>query len=222
VTNSGGPKDSRLSDDGKWWWTGTEYIPANDVPAAPASTGEVPDARRPEAGIETPVHSTTEAANVVQHMTGTVGIEGQDVVAHLRGLSGGLFTKKEPWEKEIRIPLARAGARIAGDCLTLFRNGEAVEMLSRCQPAHQVELLATRINDVGVGAPAIVRIVAYPNANVKGHKTEIKVKTYQGGVFMHAEKNYQDDASKMARGGWLPQSQSGDRRRLTVTYLRTK
>jgi hypothetical protein len=120
VTSSGGAKDSRLSDDGKWWWTGTEYIPLNEVPAALTSTGEVPDAPKLEVGLASPVHAT------------------------------------------------------------------------------------------------------YLDPKVKGHKTEIKVRTYQGGVFGHAVKNYHDDASKMARGGWLPQSQSGDRRRLTVTYVRTK
>jgi hypothetical protein len=158
VTQSGGAEDPRFSDDGKWWWTGTEYIPANEAPVAPASIGAVPDARKLEPGIEASAHATTEAAPVVEHMTGTVGIEGLDVVAHLSGFTTGLFKKKEPWEKEIRIPLARAGARIAGNSLTLFRNGEAVELLSRCHPVHQAELLATRINDEGVGAPAVVRM----------------------------------------------------------------
>ena len=120
MTFAGDSKDPRLSDDGKWWWTGTEYIPANEASVA-----------------TTAARATVDAAPVLR--------------------------------------------------------------------------------------PAVVRTQSPPlKDKSKGHKTEIKVKTYQGGAFTSAEKNYQRDASKMAHDGWLPQSQSVDRRRLTVTYLRTK
>lgn len=42
MTTAGESKDPSFSDDGKWWWTGTEYVPASEAVvckvAAPVQT----------------------------------------------------------------------------------------------------------------------------------------------------------------------------------------
>jgi hypothetical protein len=160
-----GVSHQQFSEDRQWWWTGSEWVPASEAPEA-AVYPEQPlvsikasvqdsSATAMIEGVqgETPelppdaehLGSIMPTEPIVQHLTGTVTIEDDQIVARLAGLSG-MFNKKS-WAREIRIPLANASARAEGDSLSLFKDGHPVEMLLKCTPQAAVELLINRINN---------------------------------------------------------------------------
>ena len=68
---------------------------------------------------------------VVRHRTGTVSVEGGEVVIRLAG-KGGLRQGGRPWEQDIRIPVSQAGATVEGTQLTIRREGRSVQAVFGC------------------------------------------------------------------------------------------
>jgi hypothetical protein len=95
---------------------------------------------------------------VVRHSTGTVTIEGGEVVVSLHGRG---------WGNVIRVPLAQATATVDGSQFVIWRNGAAVQLVYRCDP----DEMAAFVEALDEAKRALAMpIAACPNCTAPGQR----------------------------------------------------
>lgn len=135
----------------------------------------------------------SELPVVVRHQTGTVTIEGEDLVIRLTS-PGGMLHKPRP--EEVRVPLERASLKIDGADLSIYRDGKIERMVLGCEPPDQLARLA--------------ELIPAHEPQPEQSTPEVRVKTY------HDAKEYERDAPVMAAAGWMPQGQTASRGKINV------